>query len=165
MANYFNAKIEIGGEVTLQDIKDIHECILDNVGSFEWGGAAPSFDEIREAAEDEDLTICDSQARNGEMTDLMSLLRERNIAYRHVADGKYEFDAMITFFDGETMPDDIYTNNSEHELVLMSDAKAALDLLVQGKYDEAEKKLRSLVINTTLPPLKIVAEKNAGEAL
>lgn len=163
MADYFPCKIEIGGKLNPSQVEKIVEICRNSGGRLGWGESAPTVEEIIQAIEvDEELIISDDQARYGQMEDLESYLTEEKIPFIEQSDGRYEFDAMKTWFDGkETFS--FPSNQSEDQLVESDVVKKAIDSIENGKMDEALNILRRAVVEPKLEKVSINTSEKLNE--
>ena len=157
MADRFPCEIEVGGEITKKQIKELAELMEAQGASLDWESGAPSEAEIEEAINENDFSIKDSQARYGEMEDISSYLMFEKIPFIQCSDAYCEFDAVKTVFDGEVSMGLLGSQNGD-SLVSMDILKEAIELLSTKRDIEATLSLlKKHYVVDEIPKLKLAS--------
>lgn len=159
MADRFPCEVEVGGNITISQLKEVIAAAIADGASLDWGLGEPTLeDALAQIEEEGTLHFMDDQASYGEMRCVTGALGKLKIPYIQKSDAAYEYDASVVLFDGETSREFNGTQNGEL-LCSMDDVKNAIEMLKNGESDKALEHLESVCPNCEIPPLKIIQEE------
>lgn len=159
MADYFNSRVQIGGEITLGQLKKIMDICDEEGGDVEGIGRddLEDIESLQSILEDEcGLFVSDNQARFGQQVKLTDYLRSEKIPFIEEQEGKYEYNAVALWFDGNELREVLQSQSGE-PVVSMEVVKKAVALIIEsGSVADVLEMLRKELIDPVLPDVRIV---------
>ena len=133
MSERMAAEIWIGSKIADSLVPDLCDAIVSQGVSTEWGGGGfePSTaEDLMEAVKPNRdnvplLWLCNDEATWGEFSSLEGSLKEHQIAFTRVSEGKYEYDPEMIVYRPATGQIEIATDSSGEPMVPVSPFVAA----------------------------------------
>lgn len=171
----FATQIQIGGQLKSSQVQKLIDAINGSEMSLEWGGA--TIDEV-DLSTKEDLLECvdgktktiilrdDERSWDIDLDDLEKILQKLNLCYLKNVDADHGYDGELKFWSPQDGLIEQITDSSGHTIATQEELKEILHLIysstmlslseqIQGKINQAIKKLERLTQEFAVPPFEI----------
>ena len=161
MAEYIKASIEIGGDITPKQLKNIMEFAEAWELGIGWDEVEATFENLVETIKAEDLLLC-GEGRNGEFEDFEDWLIEEKVPFRRWHDNKYDIDAEVRLFNGSEDRTTLVDDN-ESPLIHQSTLEKIAQVLADGEAEKAHGEIDDLLFDYgSVPAVRLVVEGEAA---